>query len=1223
MNELDASTFPLSGHKVIEASAGTGKTYTITNLYLRLLLGDSSTQQRLLKVNEILVLTFTNAATDELRHRIRQRVIEARALFRDPALETGDPFLQQLRSKSTDPQRDSKILTAAVQLMDEASIYTIHGFCARVLNEQPFETGMLFDQQQDADGDKLLELACEDFFRSYIQILEGTSIEIAIKLWPQPDSLFKKIKPLTGRPDITLVPAYSDITNQVRELELEIQELKTLWVKDDISKILMDCGINRASKTFKRIAPMEEYCQGQTSLTDLWQFFTSEIIEEKLTKTGTMPNHKIFAKISTLTESLHLFEQIKTNLWHDASQWVSKRVDQFKENLGGLTQDDLLSKVDQAIIKSSQETGNNVSDLAQLLARRWPVAMIDEFQDTDSAQYRIFNNIYTDRSASSLFMIGDPKQAIYQFRGADIYTYINAKRQVNSEQDLYSLGTNWRSSPGLIRAVNHLFNKTEVFSNDKDIPFLPVESPPGKTDAPLLVNGKKLPPMEIFTFVREGKTINKPDVLQSSMAYTANEIVRLLDSSQPSEDGKHSVPDIAILVRDKIEMSAAKAALDARGIRSVFVTQESVFESTTASDLLLFLNAVAEPGNIGAIRAALATRLCQCTAKEIDEIGLQITTYQNTISEFENYHDHWAKYGISAMIGRFIDTRKLAQKWLCQLEGDREITNLRHLGELLQNQSMSTSGMHGLIQWFNHERIQQSSTSLEDRQLRLDTDSELIKLVTMHASKGLEYEFVFIPMATISTKTIGKDSASLFHKERNQTIASDTYLTTIGSPAIGSSGISSTSIVSTETGFTTLAEIGNNPNNLLLSKNEAQAENMRLLYVAITRAKHRCYLGIAPLRGSADSPIATLLGLNASLETDSPYSPLDDLPKELFTVVDAALALESATEVQLIDPGPVGGTSVEGNAPPPPMPKVTDNWRTHSYTGISRLLSSRETTTATHEHERLPGYKDDDQGIDMAVVDHEVVAISFDQYQFPKGPKIGVALHDLLENLDFTSHHDSWTQKITKFIQRVGITEAQDDWAEALRGWLVNILSVEIPSPFLSATPFSLREIDAARRLNELEFFFPLDSQKDPIKLLIEHGYLENDNTTSRLQLQGVMNGYVDLIVEDKGKYYIIDYKSNMLGIDQHAYSLANIEHHMSSHRYHLQYLIYCVAVNRYLATRIPNYDYDQHFGGVQYLFLRGMQAEIPASGVFSHRPDKALTLALDHCLMNGGSDDV
>ena len=1194
MNELDVSTFPLAGHKVIEASAGTGKTYTITNLYLRLLLGESATKKRLLRVNEILVLTFTNAATDELRHRIRQRIIEARALFRDPELESSDPFLDHLRTVSTDLKTDAKILSAAVQLMDEAAIYTIHGFCARVLNEQPFETGILFDQQQDTDTEQLLRLASEDFFRSYIQSLNGATLEIAIAIWPNPEALAQKVKPLLGRPDIVLVPDYANSIEHVSNIEAEIDRLKKVWISEEIPALLRDCGLSRAKLTFKKIDEMTEYCRQNLYVTDLWMHFSDTTVEKNLNQGGSMPNHKIFEHIAALVTSLQLFEKVKTDLWHEATKWMTARVEQTKANLASLTQDDLLAKVDRAIIQSNA----NNADFAQSLAKRWPVAMIDEFQDTDGAQYRIFSNIYADTTRSSLFMIGDPKQAIYQFRGADIYTYINAKRRIRPDEDLFSLGTNWRSSPGLISAVNHLFTKPDVFSNDKDIPFIPVDSPPSRADELLEHNGREMTPIEIFTFVREGKSINKADVLRSAMAYTAHEISALLNTTSDASEGT-STPDIAVLVRDRNEMAAAKLALDTLGIRSVYVTQDSVFETQTASDLLLVLSAAAEPNNISAIRSALATRLCQTTAAEIDAISQSLTIYQKSLTEFQQYHDHWAKLGVAAMIGRLIENRQLAQKWLCQVEGDRELTNLRHLGELLQSQSATVPGIRALVQWFADEIQRESTGSHEDRQLRLDTDRELIKLVTMHASKGLEYDFVFIPMSTISAKKAQKNTPSLFHDE-----------------SVNHEGQSGS-------GFITKAEIGNDPTHIALSRQEAESENMRLLYVAITRAKLRCYLGIAPLKGTADSPISKLLGLTATLETDTPFTPLSELPAALFSVVDGADRLTALQDMSAPSGTPEQPADKTTFPTPSALPVITDTWRMNSYTGISRVLAARGQHATEPEQPGLPGYHDDDPVIDPKLIAPEKATTTFDQYHFPKGPKIGVALHDLLENLDFTSASDTWTARLTRFLQRIGITQDQSTWVEVLRQWLINILATDISCLTGTNDYFSLQQIKQVNRLDELEFFFPLDSQQNPIKLLIDHGYLANDSAQTRLQLKGVMTGYIDLIAEHAGRFYVIDYKSNVLGPDQSAYSEDNIKHHMASHRYHLQYLIYCVAVNRYLATRIRDYDYDTHFGGVHYLFLRGMQRQTPTSGVYAHRPKKELIQQLDYCLMNRDNDNV
>jgi len=1188
MKELDAITFPLSGHKVIEASAGTGKTYTITNLYLRLLLGHNKKSPQPLRVNEILVLTFTNAATNELRHRIRQRILLARACFKNPDTEFDDPFLMSLREHSVNLTIDAKILTAAIQLMDEAAIYTIHGFCARVLNEQPFETGTLFDQPSDADSNQLLRLASEDFFRTFIQTLHGAEIEIAIELWPNPETLANSLKPLLGKTDITLVPDCIEIQDQLHLLEQEIDQIKATWIDADIQALLESCGINRTRKTYTRLGAMTEFCHGNTYLTDLWEHFTVDTITRNLTKAGTLPAHDIFQNISNITDSEHLFQQLKINLWHQSTQWIEQRIHQFKENLGSFTPDDLLAQVDTAITQSDAQTG-----LAQILAKRWPVAMIDEFQDTDSAQYRIFKNIYNNPATSSLFMIGDPKQAIYQFRGADIYTYINAKRQVDAKLDLFSLGTNWRSSPRLVRAINYLFDKPDIFSNDRDIPFVPVTWPASRADEKLSLNGQTVTPIEIFTLSKTGKSINKNDVLRLAMDYTAQEISRLRGSDPGTGASGKSNLDIAILVRDRFEMRAAKSALETVGIRSVFVTQDSVLDSSVAEDLYLVLTAVAEPNNAGAIRSAIATKLCQSSANEIDRINHNLSAYQDCLAEFHRYHITWSKFGIALMIGQFIEHRKLAQKWLCQMEGDRTLTNLRHLAELLQNQSNLIPGIQSLVQWFGDEQQNKDAAQQEDRQLRLDSDSDLVKLVTMHASKGLEYDIVFIPVATISAREIAKDMPALSHAD-----------------ADGSGS------------FRTTADVGNNPHKRLLSQAETQAENMRLLYVAITRAKSRCYIGISPVKGAGQSSIATLLGLSSTLETETPYTPLESLPADLFTIVDIDKLLPASDKIHTGKPET--HQSRNGNLlEPPAIPVITDPWRTHSYTGISRMLTSRNFISDEQNQATLPGYLDDDKPAKVILLDTSQDLEVFDQYHFPKGPRIGVALHDLLEKMDFTGPETNRRSSISRFIQRVGTTANSDAWTDAVEIWTSNILATPISTTGDSTGSFTLNQITSAARLNELEFFFPLDSKRDPIGLLKKNGYLEQGLSLTRVQLAGVMNGFVDLILEYEDKYYIIDYKSNFLGLDQSFYSIDNIATHMSSHHYHLQYLIYCVAVNRYLQTRIANYDYDQHFGGVHYLFLRGMQKDIPDSGIFSHRPEKQLILDLDRNLLNRGQIDV
>ncbi|MDZ7684450.1 MAG: UvrD-helicase domain-containing protein [Gammaproteobacteria bacterium] len=482
MNKLVPETFPLHGHQLIEASAGTGKTYTITNLYLRLLLGRDEALDRELAADQILVLTFTIAATEELRGRIRTRINEARDAF--AAGQSDDTFLAELVAGSEDATRDMRLLASAVQLMDEASIFTIHGFCARVLADNAFETGMLFDQALDADRDELLEQAVRDCFRADILQLPRFHRHAALDLWPSPDSLSRATKPFLFRPSLELTPPRRDIDENA--LLDRIRRLKQRWLDEDFESVIRNAKFNGATRVIKRLPDMTEWCRSDALDTDLWSLWSSQtLINTRLNNGGALPDHPLIDEIDALVAE---FSRSASIYWHLVIDRNRHYLERYKEEQARLTLDDLLTRVHAAQLAP----GGDV--LSRSLAARWPVALIDEFQDTDDIQWEIFSHIYKGRG-QGLFLIGDPKQAIYQFRGADVFTYINAKREIDSR---FSLDTNWRSRPPVIEAVNALFDQPAIFDNDDDIPFEPVHPSPNSAKLTMTEGGYDIAPISLF-----------------------------------------------------------------------------------------------------------------------------------------------------------------------------------------------------------------------------------------------------------------------------------------------------------------------------------------------------------------------------------------------------------------------------------------------------------------------------------------------------------------------------------------------------------------------------------------------------------------------------------------------------------------------------------------------------------------------------------------------------
>jgi len=1135
-----ASQLALTGQQLIEASAGTGKTYTISNLCIRLLLGRDVPWHRPLAISEILILTFTIAATDELKQRIAGRIREAREAFR-----TGnpgeDPFLEELLNSSDDTSRDLKLLAAAGQMMDEASIFTIHGFCARVLGEQAFESGALFNLQMNAERDHLLKAASEDVFRNRVLSLPAEIRDHAMTIWPNPERLADRLKGFLFRGELDFLPPYSELDTE--QLVNDALAAKKTWLEQQPETFLRGSDLRGNSKPINRLQQMHDFCSepGPGLSHELWQIYNTDSLEYSTKKNCSVPEHPVLDLIDRVSSGV---EQLTANLWHELYREVGTTMAMIKEETNQLTVDDLLTSLAEAVNRDNAR-------LADTIRARWPVAMIDEFQDTDDIQNSIFSRAYvTERPTDDttvMLMIGDPKQAIYNFRGADIYTYINARRTASA---VTTLDANWRSTPEMVKATNYLFNKPDIFGNDEDIPFQEVTA---ARDGMAMKHGDTtVLPYRVLVADDGGATTgNLVPITERLMSAAAEETVKLLTDDEFTIDGEPvSAGQIAFLVRSRAHAVAAQRALRERNIQSVYLTLESVFLQDTAADLKLVLEAILEPTSERAIRAALGTRLMLCSASDIERLTRDVEYQQQVLAEFRDYHELWLEQDIAPMLNALATRRQLAEKWLQLPDGDRQITNLRHLTEVLQQRAAVTPGMFQLLKWFSQEQRDAETVSNEERQLRLESDDNLVKIVTMHAAKGLEYDIVMIPMPVFNPVPKKPYTPVMYHEESNGHFSSVIDLV---------------------------------PDELSEKRQETEEseEEMRLLYVTLTRARYHCLFGLPGVSRLPKSAIGHLTGLTDLDKTDNlELRARNALPDTFF-------------DIQVAHPGnrrfDQTGKQPGSLASPPDCPHLDDQWRIHSYTGVSSRLA------ATRELQAVSGFADDDTSEDKG----SSTELKLTRHTFPSSARVGVVLHSLMEHIDFTQSDQQ--AACLRTCQRLGLDEA---WLPVLEKWLDDIL--ETP---LGAT--RLREVTWEDRLDEMEFHFPLATSGNLIEFLQDAGYI-NPTRLESLNLQGMMTGMIDLLYRHEGRYFIVDYKSNHLGPDFSSYQPDKVAEAMSHHQYRLQYLIYTVAVHRMLSRTLPNYDYEQHIGGVYYLFLRGMKPD-GETGIYQDKP------SLEHVeTMNG-----
>ncbi len=1170
---LDPLTLPLFGERLIEASAGTGKTFTIGALYLRLLLGlgQAAAFPRPLTVEEILVVTFTEAATEELRGRIRSNIHALRiACVRG---HSSDPLFAALMAEIGDLPEAAAQLLAAERQMDEAAIYTIHGFCQRMLTHNAFESGILFEQTLVQDELPLRRQACADFWRRHCYPLPLGVARAVSQEWSGPEALLSDLSGyLHGEAPTLRQPPKDDETVLMRHEQIvaRIDALKAQWqAAADLEALISQSGVDKRSYSSKHLPnwlnKVGEWAGQETEdyqLPKELEKFRQSVLLEK-TKKGEAPRHPLFVAIDELfAEPLTLRDLIMAR----ALSEIRLSIQQEKRQRAELGFDDLLSRLDAALQSAGGE------QLALAIRQRYPVAMIDEFQDTDPQQYRIFQKLYVGREECGLLLIGDPKQAIYAFRGADIFTYMKARSEVSAH---YTLETNWRSSPAMVGSVNRLFAQVEKPFLFGQIPFIEVAAAAKNQELVFEWQNKPQPAMQFWLQPGDGAGVS--DYQQLMARLCAAQIRDWLSAGQAGEawlvkgeQRRHvQASDITILVRSRAEAALVRDALSALAIPSVYLSnRDSVFDTPEAKDLLWLLQAVLAPEQERTLRCALATGLLGLDALTLDGLNHNESAWDDLVNEFDEYRSHWLRRGVLPMLREVMAKRHLAENLLASPGGERRLTDVMHLGELLQEATAQLDGEHALVRWLA-QQIAQPNRQSDNQQLRLESDRHLVQVITIHKSKGLEFDLVWLPFVG----NFRQQQQVLYHDRQT---------------------------------FKALLDLNANEESVAWAEEERLAEDLRLLYVALTRSVYHCSIGIAPLflgtrkkQGDTDLHRSALGYLvQAGQAGDAAY--LQNCLQQLATQ-GIALSLVDAPGEQSWQPQMAAAAELTARQFPR---RMQDFWRVTSYTGLQQHGASRM-------QELLPRLDVD------AVGEGDITTPpALTPHTFPRGAAPGTFLHSLFEELDFTQPLDE--QWLLAQLQLQGLEE---HWLPILSGWMQVLLNAP-----LNSSGVALSALPAGARQAELQFYLPIGGllQAQQLDELVKR-YDPLSAGCPALdfqQVQGMLKGFIDLVFCWQGKYYLLDYKSNWLGEDSSAYTQEAMARAMAEHRYDLQYQLYTLALHRYLGHRLADYDYQRHFGGVIYLFLRGVDAEHEGNGIFACRPEFALVEGMDR-LFSGETVDV
>ncbi|HTH74283.1 MAG TPA: exodeoxyribonuclease V subunit beta [Trinickia sp.] len=1245
---LDVFTCALAGVNQIEASAGTGKTWNICALYVRLLL------ERDLNADQILVVTFTKAATAELHERIRTRLAElVRAIEIDD--DGGDPFVAQLLETTLGPgglDRDvaGKRIRRALSTFDQAAIHTIHAFCQRALQEAPFAAAMPFAFEMEADDASLrFELAAQ-FWRERVEPVAAAYPAFAAWLVARgasPVELDSQLARRLKKPLAQLRWGGSGEMPPTLDADIEddararFDAACALWreQREAIERVLTDAQASLKQTTHKADAIR--------AALDAWgRYFAEGDCHAppprealKLTATAlakatkvklTPPEHPFFALADTLASASETAEAVHRTRWLGLlALWLGEApamLATMKRTRRLASFDDLLANLHGALVDHPW--------LAQTLRARYPAALIDEFQDTDPLQFAIFERIFAspgaDGQAGPLFLVGDPKQAIYSFRAADLHTYLAARHAASAR---YTLAVNQRSTAPLVQACNRIFSANPRAFVLDGLDYLPVRAAE-RPRAPLIDNADPARDrgsdgaLRVWMLPSGEATLIKREAQRQAAEACAAEIVRLLRGAREGSvalgEAALAPADIAVLVRTHKQGSLMKRVLAAWGVGSVELAQSSVFATLDAEQLERVLAAIDAPGDLRRLRAALAAdwfgldaqalaRLAQLADAPAVAHADEATAW---VERFSRYRALWLERGFAAMWRSMMRELGVGERLIAGREGERRLTDVNHLAELAAARAAVQPGIAPTLRWLAAERARGGG---EEAQLRLESDRDLVQIVTVHKSKGLEYAVVFCPFlgdgGRMSGSSTGLPDAREYHDDEQA-----------GARAVLHYGCEGEQAERAE----------------YEAQREEAAERARLVYVALTRAVHRCYLVAGVYLSSRSTKESRRSVLNWLVAADGrPFEAWADDPPEAEAIGTAWATLADGPITLAPLPVPPRRAPLEREAATSRRfgaralrRTLTESWRIASFSSLAAAAVRQSNETVDEEprpdHDALAAAQQDAQAAEsgrsssapeqpaaFARTPAELLSAN-DILAFPRGAAAGECLHRMFELADF-SDSSTWPAAIERaLIERPVAADAQT--AARLPAMMARLIA-DVTTTRL-APGLTLAALDSSRRLTEWPFLFAaaaleLRALRD---LLTRHGY--PDVALEGGMLTGFVKGFIDMVVEHEGRFWIIDWKSNHLGSTPADYGAVSLEAAMAHHAYHLQALLYTVALHRYLKARQPRYDYETHIGGYAYLFVRGVRPAwrdgTAPCGVHVRRPARELIDALD-AAMNGG----
>ncbi|WP_368563015.1 exodeoxyribonuclease V subunit beta [Pseudoxanthomonas sp. UTMC 1351] len=1178
----------LHARSLVEASAGTGKTYALAGLFARAVIVDR------LRVPQILAVTYTVAATQELRERVRLRLRQAVELADawkedDPETQAGDApetaMLRRLLHQAllTEPRESlpalRQRLARALREMDLAAIATIHGFCQRVLREHALDTRqpLIASELETADTAARERLAA-DLWRAFSRDAEGA--DFLHRQFGRVEALSRALRDLLA-PEPLLPPsppALVDPRPALAQAWQHVCEAFTVHGEpacEVVGRAIADAVLKANEYKADHVVSLWQWLRKAVASSNpplaahpkLHKYLPAVLEKGTLkAKAGKTPQSPLFATFEPVIDTLAAVET-----WQEARDLqrlhvlradALRRERARKEAFNVRDYDDLIGELHAAV--ADERTS---AKLVGALREQFPCVLVDEFQDTDARQWQIFARLFGE---GSLVLVGDPKQAIYRFRGGDVNTYVAAAK---TAQQGATLDRNFRSRPSVIRAVNTLFESTPPSALGEGIDFLPTQPGGSAADMDFLLDGQAAPAIHFHVVPpsENGKDYTKPVSVRLAAELCADAILQRLQQAQAGHalikdrSNKTMRPlqprDVAVLVRDHRQAAAVRHALSLRGVPAVASGRESLYQSEEAQDLLTLLLALRAPGDDRRLRAALATPLLGWDAARIavlDEEGDLLRQWQQSLV---SWRSRWERHGPQAMLAEVLAAN--AERLLGQAGGERRLTNYLQLGELMQSAAGRNLGTQGQLDALRYDIVHADGDD-EAQQPRLESDAGRVQILTLHKSKGLEFPLVYLPFVGIGRQEKVSGLAMYTDASGQRVRQWPTAQTFEGAPA------------------------WNDAKQAHLD--EESAEDMRLLYVGLTRASEALWLCGGPLSQHHNASLHRLL--------QAPASAL-----ELMDALgDAAVVSNGMPPLE--QPGRLPAASVPAvPAPREARRRLHRDWWIHSFSQLHKQQSHGASAM-----------------IEARPADDEVPsAIAPPRPRQFGGSRFGNTLHHALERIDFAAWRDhaaEWpphgqTQPLIDALNSQGYPEKQHEaGVRELTPLIANTVNAPMPEGV------RLCDLPQEARITELEFHLALRGATTQAFLDLLHRYelaLDRHDFGVWTQLTGLLNGKIDLTYRHAGRVYVMDYKSN----DLPSYEPDALAQTMASSEYDLQALLYTLAVHRWMQLRLgEQYDYDRDFGGVRYVFCRGLDVADPARGVFVPQFPRALVEAVDALLV-------